>query len=223
MRFAHPFRNFTAARPYEWRTQEVVTRVSPGSNTIEIMSRPRLSQAAWTLNCRCKIRPGATAESIKVPTLSPTGEILSRADLYDIADSCGLHYGPAFRLGQGVAFHEGGEITLNLAPQEEATGFCLDPMRHDATIQGVIGWFPELHAAERGVAYVPVRLDETTLFVPHGIPQSIIIKPLSKTDRTIVADCFILDAAGALIALAARRTLAGHSGAAGQTALTPPR
>ena len=42
-------------------TREVMTRVSPGSNTIEIFSRPRLSNVAWLLHCRGKIVHGNSA------------------------------------------------------------------------------------------------------------------------------------------------------------------
>ena len=39
-------------------THELMTRVSPGSNTLEILSRPRLSHLNWVLHCRCKIQTG---------------------------------------------------------------------------------------------------------------------------------------------------------------------
>ena len=40
------------------QTIELRTRVSPASNTIEIFSRPRLSNLAWVLNCRGKMLHG---------------------------------------------------------------------------------------------------------------------------------------------------------------------
>ena len=41
-------------------TREIMSRVSPNSNTVEIFSRPRLSQASWLLHSRCKMLHGDT-------------------------------------------------------------------------------------------------------------------------------------------------------------------
>ncbi len=52
-------------------TREVITRVSAGSNTIEIFSRPRLSHVAWLLHCRGKIVHGNAAQEVTSPVAPP--------------------------------------------------------------------------------------------------------------------------------------------------------
>jgi acyl transferase domain-containing protein len=39
-------------------TREIMSRVSPNSNTVEIFSRPRLTPASWLLHCRAKFLHG---------------------------------------------------------------------------------------------------------------------------------------------------------------------
>src|SRR5262249_25949551 len=128
-------------------TREVMTRVSPGSNTIEILSRPRLANVAWLLHCRGKIIHGNNASEVQYPALPAGGQTLSSDDIYRIADGSGLHYGPKFRLVQNVVMNDGKHMTVRLAaPASYETPFALDPMRLDCAFHGVFAIFPELRA-----------------------------------------------------------------------------
>ena len=172
-------------------TREVMSRVSPGSNTIEIFSRPRLSQAGWLLHSRAKMLHGdARAVVPEVPP--PDGaRALSKAAVYQMAAAGGLHYGPAFRLLESAVVHENNLIAVELAPARVATGFAIDPVRLDCCGHGILTLFPQLKAEQRGVSYLPVRLDEAVLLVPGGVPHSSVLEVVSATDRAIVANYYI--------------------------------
>jgi len=195
--------NFEILKPLDLtsgETREVMTRVSPGSSTLEIFSRPRLSRAAWVLNCRGKMLHGS-ARGFGYERNSPQARhIADRDRLYEIADASGLHYGPAFRQVESVTEDDGAIIRVTLAAGNDSGPYLLDPMRLDCCTQGLITAFPSLRAVERGVAYIPVRLDEATLILPGAVPCHAIIRLLSKNERAIVGNCDILTADGTVMA-----------------------
>ena len=181
-------------------TREMMTRVSPGSNTIEIFSRPRLSHAAWMQHCRGKMLHAT--DPVRPPERPATGQLLNGEFLYNIANASGLHYGPAFHLVRNLIVHQGGKlVSIELAPQKTPTPFLLDPMRLDCCTQAMILLLPELHAEERGVTYIPVRLDESTLYQPHGVPQRAVMEILDKSERSIFVNYFVFASDDGLVAV----------------------
>ena len=188
-------------------SREVMTRVSPGSNTIEIFSRPRLSHVTWLLHCRGKMVHGTAEKCSYRPAIPAAGQRVNRDVIYHVADACGLHYGPAFRLAKNVTLHDGNLInpgnlfSIELAPQSAPTAFVLDPMRLDACSHGVFVVFPELRAEERGVAYIPVRLDEAILYSPGGVPERAFVEILKKSERAILANYYVYGADDEIIAV----------------------
>jgi acyl transferase domain-containing protein/NADPH:quinone reductase-like Zn-dependent oxidoreductase/acyl carrier protein len=182
-------------------TREVMTRVSPNSNTIEIFSRPRLSQASWTQHCRAKMFHADARAGLARPVERGHGRPIPADAVYRVASACGLDYGSAFRLLTSAKAFDGGLIKVDLAAATGNAPFALDPVRLDACCHGLITVFPELQAEERGVSYLPVRLDEAALFLPGAVPQQAFIEVLSKNERAIVANYTFLGADGALIAV----------------------
>ncbi len=183
-------------------TRELMTRVSAGSSTGEIFSRSRLSSAGWMQHCRFKIHNGNPGHIPKAPTQPKGGEVLDHAKLYGIAHGSGLHYGPAFALVETATVYDGGKfIGVQLARKSTETPFLLDPMRIDATAHGFFTMFPELRAIERGVTYIPVRLEETTLLKPNAVPERALIEIISKNERSIVANSYIFNGKDELIAV----------------------
>jgi len=180
-------------------TREIMTRVSPGSNTIEIVSRPRLSQASWMQHARCKFQNGSAAPMSPAPDWPKGGRKLTGAQIYDIATASGLNYGPAFRLVQAVAIEDSGLISVELTSASE-TPFSLDPMRLDAAAHGLFTAFADVRAVERGVTYIPVRMEEIALYRPNVPPARALIELPIKNERTIVGHCHIYGPNGELIA-----------------------
>ncbi|MGH6789879.1 MAG: type I polyketide synthase, partial [Pseudolabrys sp.] len=159
--------NFEIFKPLDLtngETREVMTRVSPGSNTVEIFSRPRLSNASWLLHSRGKMHHGTATETTRGPAPGAVKDRLDSEAVYRIADGSGLHYGPAFRLVDEAVTHENGLISVQLKRQNASTPFLIDPMRLDACSHGLFTVFPELRVEERVVTYIPVRMEETTLY-----------------------------------------------------------
>jgi NADPH:quinone reductase-like Zn-dependent oxidoreductase/NADP-dependent 3-hydroxy acid dehydrogenase YdfG/acyl carrier protein len=194
-------------------TREIMSRVSANSNTLEIFSRPRLSEAAWLLHCRFKILLGETREvAPRVPEHS-VRRGFNREAMYRIADTSGLHYGPAFRLLDEAVVFGDNFIQIELARtgipfiQDGPAGtggkddFVLDPIRLDACCHGLLTVFSQLHAPERGVSYIPVRVDEVTLFIAGGTPQSATIEVLSQSERSILANYHFFGPEGELLAI----------------------
>jgi phthiocerol/phenolphthiocerol synthesis type-I polyketide synthase C len=182
-------------------TREVMTRLSPGSNTIEILSRTRLSQAGWFLHCRGKIQSGNSAYTPHAPETPTSGRVLEGAEIYDLASDSGLHYGPAFQLVRRVIVHDDKLISVELKPSTADTNFLLDPIRVDCCGHGLFALVPELRAKQRGVTYIPVRLEETTLYRPHVTPQRAVIEVVGRSERSIVTNCYIYGAKDEIIAV----------------------
>ena len=182
-------------------TAELMTRISPAADMFEIFSRPRLSPSAWMLHCRGKMRHANAADAIAAPDVPDQGERIAGETIYRWADGSGLNYGPAFRLVTSACEHDARHVSVILAEQEAPTPYLLDPMRLDASVHGIVTLFPSLRAQERGVAYVPVRLDEAALYKPHGVPARALMEILSRSERSIYANFHVYDADGALVAV----------------------
>jgi phthiocerol/phenolphthiocerol synthesis type-I polyketide synthase C len=194
--------NFEILNPLDLtngETREVMTRVSPSSNTIEIFSRLRLSQASWTQHCRTKMFHADARATVPRPAGGGQSRVVSANAVYRVASACGLEYGSAFRLLSDARVGDG-MIKVDLVPGSANTPFALDPVRLDACCHGLITVFSELHAEERGVSYLPVRLDEAGLFLPGVPPQSAVIEVLSKNERAIIANYSFFSADGDLVA-----------------------
>jgi phthiocerol/phenolphthiocerol synthesis type-I polyketide synthase C len=108
-------------------TREVMSRVSPSSNTIEIFSRPRLTQAGWLLHVRAKMLQAETRPVVPPVPQQGATRVVGKEAMYQMAASGGLHYGPAFRLVESVVIHEDNLMSVELAPSMATTEFALDP------------------------------------------------------------------------------------------------
>jgi acyl transferase domain-containing protein/NADPH:quinone reductase-like Zn-dependent oxidoreductase/acyl carrier protein len=182
-------------------TREVMTRFSPTSSTIEIFSRPRLSQASWLLHCRGRILESQTRAVVPVAPPNADTYAIDGARIYKMGEACGLRYGPAFRLLETAEVYDDRLIDTRLAPARVNSEFVLDPIRVDTCGHGILATYGGLRADERGVAYLPVRVEEAALFIPGGAPERAVIEVVSRNERSIVANYYFLDAGGALLAV----------------------
>ena len=182
-------------------TREILTRLSPTSRTIEVFSRPRLSQASFVLHYRGRMLEHDVRATVPALPREATGTTVSGEHIYRLGDACGLHYGEAFRLLASAHKINDRWIRVALKPNLARRDFILDPIHVDACGHGLLMVFDELHAGARGVSYLPVRLDEAALFVAGGSPQNAIIEVLSQNDRSIVANYYYLGANDELIAV----------------------
>jgi phthiocerol/phenolphthiocerol synthesis type-I polyketide synthase C len=187
--------------------REILCRVSPGSNTLEILSRPRLTGAAWLLHARGKMFHATHRDAAEVVVPSAERTSVQGDAVYRLARMAGLNYGPKFRLAEGAVRTDKTTIEVMLTPVASAeveSPFQLDPMRLDACFHGLFVLFPDLRVESRGVAYVPVRFDEITYYAAGSQPQRAVIKLKTCNERSLVADFFIYGADGELIAILRR-------------------
>lgn len=191
--------HFEILRPLDLsggKTREIMTRISPGSLTFEILSRTRLSASAWQLHCRGKIGHGVPAPKAAATSGRSRAVNISHEKIYDLWDSNGMHYGPAFRHAQTMRNFKDREIHVELKPSNTATQFLLDPMRLDACFHAMVVLFPELNTLERGMTYIPARLEKATLHAARGKPAGATIRIHSKNDRSILMDLVVHDHEG---------------------------
>jgi hypothetical protein len=121
-------------------TREILCRVSPGSHTLEILSRPRLTGAAWLLHARGKMFHGSRRDTVEIPAVSGGGNAVQGDAVYRLARMSGLNYGAKFRLVESAVRCSATtiEVTLTGADALESDSpFHLDPMRLDACFHGL--------------------------------------------------------------------------------------
>ena len=146
--------------------REVVCRVSPLINHIEILSRPRLGQTHWQTHATAKIlrdvAVGTLPEIEDVVPLSPSHSVTG-AEIYAIADRAGLHYGPTFRKLATAAAVRPDCIKLDLTDETADPAYGIDPARLDSCFHALVLIFNSLREAVHGTAYIPVRFGEVML------------------------------------------------------------
>lgn len=183
-------------------TREIMTRLSAGSSTLEIFSRPRLSQAAWLLHTRCKIVRTNAESKPALPVLPPVTQVVSHEQLYFMGAVTGLNYGPEFRLVKEAKVHGDRFISVTLTPaKSEETPYLADPVRFDACLHGMLTTFPGLEAEQRGVTYVPIRVDEAELFKVGGVPSRAEMEVVTKSERSMLTNFTIFDAENNVVAV----------------------
>lgn len=180
-------------------TAEIRTRISPASNTLEIASRPRLSQSGWTVHVRCRIARNVGLPP-QVPAIDEVRKVLSQEEVYSLASDAGLHYGKEFQLVEQITRGANDVFDVALAPGPAVGRYVLDPARADCCAHAIVCLFPELRAKERGVAYIPVRGDRISIFKPYAVPRRAVVEILQKTDQAVRGNYYILDADDQVIA-----------------------
>lgn len=178
-------------------SREIRCRVQPLTGVVEIMSRPRLGQAAWQSHATAKIlkvsNPSAETEIRPCPEGVPA---MTGAALYEAAARSGLHYGPAFRLLEAAYRLEPDILAVELKEAGGDHRFGLDPAQVDACFHGLVLLFSELSVGSRLKPYVPVSIAELQLHRP-GIPIRRAFIEIERSDeRTIVANLSLRDASG---------------------------
>jgi acyl transferase domain-containing protein/NADPH:quinone reductase-like Zn-dependent oxidoreductase/acyl carrier protein/SAM-dependent methyltransferase len=177
-------------------SREVLTRISPTSGVLEILSRPRLSRAGWQLHATAKIVKPTDEEDSEPLREREGGERFSSARTYKLASDSTLNFGPTFRQVDSVMKHGEDFIVVDLVPPRAAQGFVIDPARLDSCFHGLICLFAD---SDNATPYVPVRVADARL-LKQGIPARAAIDIAEFNDRTILAGFRLYDEQGDLIA-----------------------
>ena len=182
--------------------REVVCRLSPLINHVEILSRPRLGQTPWQSHATAKILRDAavgTLPSIEdIVPLTPSHEVTG-AEIYAMADRAGLHYGPTFRKLATATAVRPDCIKLDLTNEAADPAFGIDPARLDSCFHALVLIFNSLREAVHGTAYIPVRFGEIMLRKPGTTFVRGRIDVLRRDERIIIANFLLVDADGEVV------------------------
>ncbi len=180
--------------------REVMVRISGSGNGIQILSRPRLTQAAWQLHAAAKIVDGDYAAPAPVEIAGIGENAVEGAALYKLAAASGLGFGPSFRQVALSARVDETTIVSELLPAEADPRFGLVPARLDACFHGLILLFADLMGEGSTKAYVPVRFGEIRLVKPGAVIARAEIRTRRCNERSILADFTLVDEAGEIVA-----------------------
>ncbi|RZK81580.1 MAG: beta-ketoacyl synthase, partial [Methylobacterium sp.] len=173
--------------------REVAVRVAGSGNAIQILSRPRLTQAAWQLHAAAKIIDGSFPAPAPVDMHVPAETAVAGEGLYRLAAASGLGFGPSFRQVAASARIDDVTIVSDLVPAEADPRYGLVPARLDACFHGLILLFADLLGENAGKAYIPVRFGEVRLLRPGAAIARAVIRTRRCNERSILADFTILD------------------------------
>ncbi|HMF07140.1 MAG TPA: polyketide synthase dehydratase domain-containing protein, partial [Methylocella sp.] len=181
-------------------SREILCRATPGTATVEIMSRARLNDSPWTVHAKAKVilKPAPPAALDAVPDL--TGNVVTGTDLYNIAHRSGLEFGEAYRQVLAASRTGRTQIIVDLLAADPAPQYGLDPARLDSCFHGLILLFSDNVSNARPSAYLPIRCGEIRLEKPGGVIARAQIDVRRHDARAIVADFTLVDPSGALIA-----------------------
>lgn len=182
--------------------REVLCRVSPLINHVEILSRPRLGQTSWQSHATAKILRDATVGTLPefedLAPLTPSHPVTG-AEIYAMADRAGLHYGPTFRKLARASAVRPDRIMLDLTSEDADAAYGVDPARLDASFHALVLIFSSLREAVHGTAYIPVRFGEIMLRRPGATFVRARIDVLRRDERIIIANFILVDADGAVV------------------------
>ena len=183
-------------------SREIVCRLSPLVNHLEIVSRPRLGQSPWQTHATAKIlrdsSVGLLPDADDHAPLSPSHSVTG-AEIYAMAERAGLQYGPTFQKLESATAVRPDRIVLDLTKEEANPDFGVDPARMDACFHALVLIFSSLRDAVHGTAYIPVRFGEIMLRRPGMTFTKARIDVLRRDERIIIANFLLTDEAGEVI------------------------
>ncbi len=179
-------------------SRQVMCRVSPDTNILEILSRPRLGHTPWQTHATAKIVTSAGHSDPEINLPCDFVRQLSGNDLYLAADVAGLQFGPSFRNVARASISRDNRIIVDLR-SGHTSAYGLDPARLDSCFHGLILLFADLSLQARPAAYLPVRFGEVRLVRPSAQIARALLDVVRCNERTIIANISLFDSSGALI------------------------
>ncbi len=182
--------------------REVICRLSPLINHVEILSRPRLGQTPWQSHATAKILRDVAVGTLPViedvVPLTPSHAVTG-TEIYAMADRAGLRYGPSFRKLATATAVRPDCIKLDLTAEAADPAYGIDPARLDSCFHALVLIFNSLREAVLGTAYIPVRFGEIMLRKPGATFVRGRIDVLRRDERIIIANFLLVDADGEVV------------------------
>jgi acyl transferase domain-containing protein/NADPH:quinone reductase-like Zn-dependent oxidoreductase/short-subunit dehydrogenase len=184
------------------RTRLLRTRISVTDRIVEIASRQRLVDEAWTVHAVARLGRLPTSAPERLPPAA-AGDVAGEA-LYRRATVLGLEYGPAFRTLESVAFDgpDGLDCTLRAPLPLMAAGDALHlpPALLDGAFHGLLALLDRAGALDPGAVLLPVAIRSLRLSGDGGAVRRARIRLTARRSRTAEADIVLADVAGRVLA-----------------------
>lgn len=175
--------------------------LNPRDGSFQIKSRQRLSSDEWTLHAAGRLLEAGT--HVATPRIAAPSNNAPRVDgaaHYRLARTLGLDYGPLFQgLQEACVADDLLEARVD-APQEH--GYLLHPALLDTCYQSLVDFFHAEIEAGQGVALLPVKAGELTLYCAASpVPVTRFRAALRRRSaRSVLADFELLGADDTLVA-----------------------
>lgn len=182
---------------------EVRTVFYDETGTVEISSRRRGSGDEWLLNAKGRIFEAVTdGEYFENNTSSKNlGDVVaSGQEIYAIASSYGLNFGPSFRNAKLITRIDEANYRVQLNNKTSDHSFGVHPAELDSCFHGLLALF-DLARFENDDhnAYVPIYFDKVQQLAAGASPAFAEISIRKFSSRTILADFKIFDEDNRLI------------------------
>ena len=191
--------------------REVRTAIEPGSRSLQIASRRRMSDEAWQVHVEARIGPLADIEAWTGVMDSDAGADVPAAGFdpagfYALARSLGLDYGPNFRRLGSIETTADDGLVAGILPQSGNAGglnhdYRLDPIALDVAFHGLLYKLLGSGDGHRGAAYVPIRFGRIVAFAPARKVHAARLKLTRLGITTARCDVLLLDSHGAPVAV----------------------
>ncbi|MHB8885460.1 MAG: type I polyketide synthase [Methylovirgula sp.] len=184
--------------------RDVLCRVIPAIDLLEILSRPRLSPTGWQTHVKAKLIKHSVVSTGKVAIETPSPMIseapIDGLDLYKIGLGSGLNFGAEYRQLNRAWRNGSHTILVDLISAEPHPAYGLDPARLDSCFHGLILLFKELARGTSHIAYVPTSFGEVQLCSAGKSIAQARIDITRFDEHSILASFLLLDDAGEIIA-----------------------
>jgi phthiocerol/phenolphthiocerol synthesis type-I polyketide synthase C len=172
--------------------------LSPETGRFRILSRPRLEDTDWIEHVVGRLQPATAPCIASWPQVGESTPLAEANDLYVLAESLGLHYGPSFQCISRV--HRTGdteglaELTLPLSLADEQI-MPPHPVLLDGGLQSLFSLLATV-ADNPAALFLPVRVERLRLLEGAGAIASCRLRLTRASARSVLADLFFFDAEG---------------------------
>ena len=184
--------------------RETMVRVSLEELLVDLLSRPRGSDAEWVHHARTGFcRPPELAAPV-APTAQPAATTSQADEVYGMMEAFQFNYGPAFRRLRSIDLIDGRRsvVTFSDAPAGWPA-FLLDPTVADSALHGTLfTLFADREALPKGKAFVPTRIESLRLYQPGRTVQSCRVDVSAKVTGSAIANITFLAGDGSVVAVA---------------------
>lgn len=181
----------------------MVRTIVQGNGRVDLMARPRLAEAPWSLYARARIVRGATVPVADAPPSEAELEQTEPEALYSAASAIGLDYGPAFRPVEALSVGDRAALAVLATPEDPPRGGrrIAAPQQIDGAMQMLIAVMMRHGLGADGSAMLPVSAKRIVAGA-NGIGEVASVRLRRASQRTAVADLALFDAEGAAVLVA---------------------